>query len=76
MNKNFLKEFGKYLIAGGTAFVFDVGILYVLTEYFEVHYLVSAIFGFAVGSIVAYFLSVNWVFTNRVLKNKTYLNCD
>lgn len=68
--KNFYKEFGKYLLAGGLAFVLDVSTLYVLTEFFDVHYLVSGVFAFIIGLITAYILSVKWVFSNRSLKSK------
>jgi putative flippase GtrA len=48
----------------------DFLVLYVLTEIFEVNYLLSAVVGFMVGLCINYLLSVKWVFNSRSLDNK------
>lgn len=52
----------RYLFVGGVSVIADAGSLYVLTAFFDVHYLVSAIIGFILGTIVNYTLSVRWIF--------------
>jgi len=61
----------RYTFVGGVAFLFDFGTLYVLTEYFHIYYLVSAGFAFIIGLTINYFLSIKWVFSIRVMKNRT-----
>jgi putative flippase GtrA len=58
-------EFGKYLVAGGLAFLCDITVLYVLTEINGTHYLLSAFFGYMAGLIVSYWLNIRWVFAYR-----------
>lgn len=58
-------EPAKYVLAGSLAFACDIGVLYVCTELFGVHYLVSNIFGYAAGLGVSWYLNVKWVFTYR-----------
>ena len=69
LNKLFMQKSEKihiqmfrYTFVGGTAFVADLGTLYLLTEFAGLHYLFSAVFGFILGLIVNYSLSVRWVF--------------
>ncbi len=66
---NFLPQFLRYTFVGGFAFLIDFGTLFVLTEYFSVYYLVSAGISFLLGLLVNYFISINWVFDNRIYKN-------
>lgn len=66
-----LYEFARYLFAGGSAFISDASILYSLTQFFRVNYLISAVFGFAVGVVVNYLVCRNWVFQRRRLNNTT-----
>ena len=65
MNNRILAEGFKYAIVGGIATISDISTLFVLVNYFEVYYLYGTIFGFATGSIINYFISVNWVFSSR-----------
>ncbi len=60
---NILIQFFRYGIVGGIAFVVDFGILWALTEFAGLHYLLSATAGFVAGLIVNYLISVRWVFT-------------
>ena len=60
----------RYTIVGGFAFIIDIGALALLTEYFHIHYLVSAGFAFSLGLITNYSLSILWVFDKRSLSNR------
>jgi len=63
-------QFFRYLFVGGTAFVVDYGLLYVLTEYAGLHYLLSATISFIAGLVVNYLLSTWWIFRKSKLQNK------
>lgn len=52
----------KFGFVGGTAFVIDAGILFLLTHFFGVHYLISGAISFTVSVIYNYILSIKWVF--------------
>jgi len=60
----------RYTFVGGLAFLCDFGTLFFLTEFFHIHYLVSAGIGFLVGLITNYYLSVKWIFNDRVFDNR------
>ena len=60
----------RYTLVGGLAFVFDFGSLFILTEYLNIHYLVSAAIAFLLGLTINYILSIIWVFEKRALSNK------
>ena len=60
-------EFMRYGIASALALAGDFGTLVVLTELAGVYYLTSAAAGFTVGILIAYVLSVRWVFSKRRL---------
>lgn len=60
----------RYSFVGGLAFLADFGTLTILTEYFKVYYLLSAGIAFITGLIINYILSVIWVFSERIYKNK------
>ena len=64
-NEIIIKEGLKYAVVGGIATLSDISILYILVNYFSIYYLYGTIIGFLVGSIVNYFISVNWVFSSR-----------
>jgi putative flippase GtrA len=64
-------QFFRYTFVGGAAFIVDFGSLFVLTEFFNIHYLISAAIAFLLGLIINYALSVVWVFSKRILRNKS-----
>ncbi len=66
-----INEFLKYLFVGFTAFLADFSSLLIGTKFFHINYLISAAFGFFIGVIVNYQLSIRWVFKYRVLGNKS-----
>ena len=61
-----LAEYFRYGIVVSIGLSLDIGLLYTLTTYANVPYLVSAGIGFCVGLISNYILSVRYVFKNRM----------
>lgn len=68
---NVIIQFFRYAFAGGVAFTVDFCLLYILTDFFHIYYLISAAISFIPGILVSYFLSIHWVFNKRVLKNRS-----
>ena len=64
------KQLFRFGVVGFTAFLIDAGVLYVLTEYLHVYYLVSSVISFIVSLAYNYILSIFWVFD--VKKKQTY----
>ena len=65
-----LIQFVRYFFVGGLAFVVDFGLLYILTEYAGLHYLLSATLSFIAGLLVNYIISCLWVFNGSKFKNR------
>ncbi len=63
------QQFSRYLVVGGLASVVDFGLLYLLTEFAGIHYLISAAIAFLFGLLTNYYLSRLWVFNRRTLKS-------
>jgi len=61
----------RYLFAGGVAFIVDVSILYVLTEFAHIHYMISSTISFTIGLIISYLISILWVFNEKRIEKKT-----
>lgn len=57
-------QFLRYGIVSAVALAVDMGLLFVLTEYVGVNYLVSATLSFVFGLIVNYSMSIRYVFSN------------
>ena len=60
----------RYGFVGGGAYAVDFTALYVLTEYLDIHYLISAALGFMLGLVTNYLLSIFWVFPTRSLSDR------
>lgn len=56
------KRIIKYLIAGGTAALVDLSLLYFLTDILDIWYLISASLAFIVAFFVSFFLQKFWTF--------------
>ena len=65
-----LNEALKYLIVGAVCTIFDTLILFLVTNYLGINYLISSVASFSIGSVLNYFLCVRWVFNFRRLKNR------
>lgn len=55
----------RYVIAGGTAAVTNLVLLYVATEVFHVWYLASDVFAFTIAFIVSFLMQKFWAFRDR-----------
>jgi putative flippase GtrA len=60
----------RYTLVGGLAFLVDIGVLIILTEWAGWHYLASAAVGFGFGLATNYLLSIAWVFHKHTVKNR------
>lgn len=69
--KKLLYQIIKFGFVGGTAFIIDAGLLFLLTEFCSLHYLVSGVISFTVSVIYNYILSIKWVFDAKQNTDKT-----
>lgn len=60
-------EFFRYLIAGTLAFLADLALFLALIRFAEARPVIAALAGYGAGLMVAYVLSVRWVFGFRRL---------
>lgn len=72
MSPALIRQFSRYVVVGGLAFIVDFSVLYLLTEKAGLHYLVSATVGFLAGLVTNYLLCVAWIFDFRALSNKAH----
>ncbi len=70
IHSKLFKQLFRFGIVGFTAFLIDAGLLYVLTEFVSIHYLISSTISFIISLIYNYLLSIFWVFD--VKKKQTY----
>lgn len=63
-------QFIKYFFASGIALFADMSILFILTEYFNVYYILSATISFLAGIAITYILSKFYIFTKTKIDNK------
>lgn len=61
-HKKLIDQILKFGVVGGLAFLIDYGLLYVLTEFVGIHYLISSVISFTISLIFNYILSIKWVF--------------
>ena len=64
--KKLFSQIIKFGFVGGTAFVIDAGLLFLLTEFCGIHYLISGMISFT-----AKIMPVKWVFDAKKDANKT-----
>jgi putative flippase GtrA len=65
-----IREAAGYAAASACALGCDLGLLWVLVRFGRVEYLVAATASFLAGTVVAYSLSVLWVFEHRRLADR------
>ncbi len=70
---NYYKYFRviKYILAGGTATVVNLILLYFLTEFFQLWYLISSAIAFIISFFVSFYLQKFWTFQDKD-KKKIY----
>lgn len=72
--KKLIEQLMKFGVVGVIASLIDFGVLYVLTEFLGINYLVSSTISFLASVIFNYILSVKWVFvTAKTNKTKELL---
>ena len=64
-------QFFRYLFVGGIAAVVNIGLLYVLTDFAHLHYIISNIISFIAGLVVNYILSKKFVFQEKTKISRT-----
>lgn len=64
-------QFIKYFFASGIALFADMALLFILTEFCNVYYLISATISFLVGIAITYIFSKLYIFTKTSIKNRT-----
>ena len=69
-NRKLLDQIIKFGFVGGTAFLIDYMVLYLLTEFLGLHYLVAGTISFALSVIYNYILSIKWVFETKNTRKK------
>ena len=62
----------RYTFVGAIAFIADLSLLFIFTEYLRVYYLVSAAAAFLLGMAVNYTLSIFWVFNKRIFSSRHF----
>ena len=63
--KNVISEFFKFCLVGLTGTVVNLAVLYSLTEYLGMHYLLSAVFAFVIAATSNFFLNKTWTFREK-----------
>jgi putative flippase GtrA len=68
-------QYVRSFVAGGLATVLDMTILFLLTEYAGLHYLLSAAAGFLFGVVILYIINVTWIFErkNKISRQQEFL---
>ncbi len=61
-NMNKFRRFAFYAIAGFSTFLVDLSFLWLLIEYFNIHYLYASAIAFLLGSSINYVISRRFVF--------------
>lgn len=69
-SSSLINQMIRYSISGAIAFSVDMALLFILTEFADINYLIAAIIAFTTGMLIVYLLSISWVFPNRSLKSR------
>ena len=62
----------KYFFVGGFCTVLDFTLLYILTHFIGINYILSSIISFMSGTILNYYLCTFWIFKIRVVENRNH----
>jgi putative flippase GtrA len=60
----------KYVFVGGVCTLLDFGLLFLLTHFCEVNYLVSSVISFLAATVLNYYLCIWWIFDVRTVQNR------
>lgn len=64
------KQALKYFFVGGGCTILDFAILFILTHFFSLNYLISSIISFMSGTVLNYALCTIWIFRIRVIQKR------
>ncbi len=67
-----LVQLTRYAIVGALASFVDFGLLFAITQYLKINYLISAAVGFSAGVFINYILCTTWVFRKRTQENRLF----
>ena len=68
--KKLIEKIFKFCSVGIICFFIDYGVLYILTEFIGISYLISSAVSFSFSVIINYLLSMKFVFRSRKNVNK------
>lgn len=69
--ENSYLQFIKYFFASGIALFADMAVLFILTDFCKIYYLISATISFLIGIAITYIFSKLYIFTKTKINNKT-----
>jgi len=72
MLKKLINQFIKFGFVGVAAAIIDFGLLTILTEFFDIYYLISAAISFIVSTIFNYVASMTFVFESKYGKGQRH----
>lgn len=65
-----VNQASKYFVVGALCTLLDIAVLFILTNYFGLNYILSSIISFTTGSVLNYILCIQWIFDTRVVSNQ------
>lgn len=60
-----MKRIIRYLFSGGTAAAVNLGLLFVLTHYVGLHYIISGVISFCIAVVVSFLMQKKWTFEDH-----------
>ena len=66
LSKPFIKQLIKFACVGAIGTIVNLSILYILTEFFFIYYIISEIFAFIASTINNYILDKFWTFKEKL----------
>lgn len=70
INKALIKQFLKFALTGTIGTLIHISLLYILTEYFSIYYIISSVIAFMIGNLTVFYINKTWTF-NEDIKHKT-----
>jgi putative flippase GtrA len=68
--KQTIAEAGKYFVVGGLCTLLDFLLLFVLTHFAGLHYIMSSVISFMSATALNYYLCTFWIFKVRTVENR------
>ena len=70
IKKELFTQAGKYIVVGGFCTLIDFALLFVMTHFLKIHYLLSSAISFMSATVINYFLCTYWIFKIRTVDNR------